>query len=60
MHIAKRREKKEAEERTEGVDNAFVLLRHAVHSADPLAAITQGADTLDLVRALESRDEKVP
>ena len=49
-----------AEGRTEGVDDAFVLLHHAVHAADPLAAITQGANTLDLMRALKSRDEKVP
>src|SRR5260221_8702876 len=45
---------------TERVDDAFVLLRHAVQAADPLAAIAQRADTLDEVRALKRRDEKIP
>jgi len=51
---------KSTERRTKRVDDAFILLRHAVHATDPLAAIAQRADTLDEVRALESRDEKIP
>jgi hypothetical protein len=48
------------EGRTERVDDTFILLGYAVHTANPLAAITERANTLDAVWTLEGRDEKVP
>jgi hypothetical protein len=50
----------ESKRRTKGVDDAFLLLLHAVHAANPLAAIAHGSNTFDGMRALKSRDEKVP
>jgi hypothetical protein len=45
---------------TEGVDNAFVLLGNALHTADPLAAVADRSDTLKAMWASETREEKVP
>jgi hypothetical protein len=50
----------EEERQTERVDNAFILLSDTVHTTDPLATITERADTLNAMRASEGRDEKVP
>jgi hypothetical protein len=36
------------------------LLGYAIHTASPLAAITERADTLNAMGALESRDEEIP
>jgi hypothetical protein len=36
------------------------LLGYAVHTTDPLAAITKRADTFNAMRTLEGRDEEVP
>ena len=45
---------------TEGVDGAVGLGVDTREATDPLAAVTQRADALDLVRAVESRREEVP
>jgi hypothetical protein len=42
------------------MNNAFVLLRHAIHATDPFAAIAPRSDTLDEMWALETWDEEVP
>jgi len=55
-----RREAKRKAGHTEGVDHAFLLPLHAVHAADPLAAVAQRSNTFNEMRALESRDKKVP
>ena len=39
--------------RTERVDDAFFLLRDALQTAYPFTAVTERADALDVVRALE-------
>jgi len=36
------------------------LLSYTIHTTDPLATISERADTLSAMRALEGRDEKVP
>jgi hypothetical protein len=36
------------------------LLSYTIHTTGPLATITERADTLNTMWALESRDEKVP
>jgi len=46
--------------RTKGVDNAFLLSCKTLNATDPLATITESADTLNMVRTLEGWDEKVP
>jgi hypothetical protein len=51
---------KRGEGHTERVDHAFLLLLHAVHATDPLATIAQRSDSFNEMRALESRDKKVP
>lgn len=45
---------------TKRVDHTFLLLRYAVHAADPLASVTHCANSLDTVGTLERRDEEVP
>jgi hypothetical protein len=54
------REVAREEKRTKGVDNAFILLGDAGYATCPLPAITQSADTLKVMRASKSRNEKVP
>jgi len=46
--------------RTERVDNTFTLGCKTLHTADPLATVTESPDALNVVRALEGRYEKVP
>jgi hypothetical protein len=45
---------------TKRVDNAFLLLSDSGYATGPLPAITDYADTLKVMRASKSRDEKVP
>jgi hypothetical protein len=47
-------------EPTERIDDTFILLGHAIDTADPLAAITERTDTFYTMGTLKSRDEKVP
>ena len=45
---------------TERVGDAFILPGHAFYAADPLATISTPTNTLHVMGALESRNEKVP
>jgi hypothetical protein len=36
------------------------LRRKTFHATDPLTTVTENANALDMVRALESRNKKVP
>ena len=42
------------------VDDAMLLFGDAVQATDPLAAVSQRPDTLDLMRTLESGCKNVP
>jgi hypothetical protein len=46
--------------RTKRVDNAFLLPYKTLYATNPLATVTKGTDALNVVRALEGGDEKVP
>ena len=44
----------------DGVDDAVLLASYAFEAADPLAAVAEGADALDGVRAVEGSGDVVP
>ena len=44
----------------DGVDDAVLLASYAFEAADPLAAVAEGADALDGVRAGECGGDEVP